>query len=249
MNVRNKINNLIAPIALALSLAATPALAVDQIYSPNAEKDEISLEYNTAHNFDKNAAKDNAQEHQFGVEYGATDRLVAEGKINYERAPQNSTRLSAAELEGRYQFFNQGEYWIDTGLLVSYSYAFQHQQPDSLETKLLLQKDFGKVTSTANIGFTQDIGKYAASGGPDYVFLLNTRYRYNIYFQPGIEIQSDLGQAHSLRHFDQQQDYIGPAIYGKVFGRLKYQVGYFAGVSEAASSSAARVLLEYEMHF
>jgi hypothetical protein len=238
---------LMTVIALPL---AKPALALDEVYSPNVEESEISVEYNGSRTFDGNqASKNDAEEHEFALEYGATSRWEVETSVGFTKDPEEDVKFNDVELENRFQFFDQGENWLDSGLLVAYDFVTQSQQPDTLEVKLLLQKDFGKITSTANIGFEQDVGHYAATGGPDYVTLWNTRYRYNEYFQPGVELQSDLGQEHMLNNFNQQSHYLGPAVYGRLFGHLQYQAGYYWGISDAAAQSAARLLLEYEMHF
>ena len=238
-----------AIIALACVMRNSPAFALDEIYSPNVEYREFSLEYNGSRTFDTHADKNDAQTHELALEAGLTPRWEVEASGGFIKDINNSLKMVDAEIENRFQFFESGENWLDSGMLVAYDFATQSHQPDSLEMKLLFQKDIGKITSTANIGFSQDVGRYAASGGPDYVFLSNTRYRYNEYVQPGIEIQSDLGQASSLGHFSQQEHYIGPALYGRLVGNLKYQAAYLVGVSDAAAQSAARVLVEYEMHF
>ena len=176
-------------------------------------------------------------------------RWEIETSGEFSKSPDSSFKMDPFEIENRLQFFESGENWLNSGMLVAYDFSTQSHEADSLEAKLLLQKDISKITTTANIGFTNDVGSYAASGGPDYVFLENTRYRYNQYFQPGIEIQANLGQDKTIGRFSQQQDYLGPAIYGKLFGRVKYQAGYFAGIDSAAAQSAARMLVEYEFHF
>jgi hypothetical protein len=241
---------LAATLAILSTPLAKPALAVDEIYSPNVEQGEVSLEYNGSRTFDtRDVNKNDAQEHELALEYGATDRMMLETSAGFTKDPGDHIHVDHIEGEGRFQFFEQGENWIDTGLLVAYDYAVQNEEANSLETKLLLLKDVGMFTATANLGFEQDVGHYSASGGPDYVGLWNVRYRDSEYFQPGLEMQSDLGQYHSLSHFRDQEHYLGPAVYGRLFGHLKYQVGYYWGISEAASQNAARALLEYETHF
>lgn len=52
-----------------------------------------------------------------------------------------------------------------------------------------------------------------------------------------------------MRHFREQEHYIGPAVYGRVFGHIKYEAALLAGVSDAASDAAGRLLIEYETFF
>jgi hypothetical protein len=233
--------------AFALLAFAKPASALDEIYSPNAEPGEMALEYNGDRTFDKDPGKDDSEGHSFSLEYGLTDRITVETGAGFAQEPADALKLEKIEVETRAQFFEQGENWVDSGLLVAYGFGIQPHAPDNVEVKLLLQKDTGGFTYMANIGFEAGVGQ-DAGGGPEYSFLWNSRYRLNEMFQPGIELQSGLGQDEELRHFDQQEHYIGPAAYGKLFGNVRYQAAWLFGASDAAAESAARIMLEYEMH-
>ena len=111
----------------------------------------------------------------------------------------------------------------------------------------MLEKDFGKFTSMANIGMELDMGRDSNPDGPEYALAMNTRYRWLEAFEPALELQSTFGHGDTVNHFDQQEHYIGPAAFGKLFGNVKYEAAYLLGFSQAASQGAARIKLKYEM--
>ena len=230
------------------AIAATPSFAVDKIYSPYVEEGELAVEYSGNRTFDNDHSKNNVQEHQMAIEYGVNSWWQTEAYGNFEKEPDESFTMSAIEWENRFQFTEQGAHWVDTGLLVAYEHALDKDDPDEVEVKALLAKDTGRFSHLANIGFAQGLGSHAR-GGPDYALLWSTRYRYSEQLQPGFEIQSDFGTGQTLRHFDQQAHYIGPALYGRLFGHVKYEAAYLFGVNDATPEGAMRWQLEYEMHF
>lgn len=235
--------------ACALALFSQPAAAIDKIYSPHATKGEVELEYSGSTSFDNNHAKNNIQEHEFELEYGLTDRIMLELAGSFEKQPDQSVKSSAIGFGGRYEFFEPGEAWMDSGLLLTYGRATHSDtDADAIEAKLLLEKQWGKLLHRANIGIEQEVGSHRA-GGPDRVFLWSSRYRYDPHFEPGFEIQSDFARANDHLNFNQQEHYIGPAIYGQIVPGLKYEAAYYFGATDAAARGAARVLVEYEVFF
>ncbi len=227
--------------------SATPARAIDKIYSPHVVKGEAELEYFGTRTLDNNSSKNNAQAHEFSVGYGVTDWWQPEFYGVFEKEPEDSAKLIGFEFENRFQLTEPGEYWVDPGLLAAYTFGI-HGEPNELEIKILLEKQTGKFLHRVNAGFDEEIG-HGAEGGAVPVAAWSTRYRYNLHFEPGFEIQSDFGHRENFRHFDEQEHYVGPALYGQVVPNLKYEAAYLFGISNETSSGAARLLLEYEKFF
>ena len=240
--------SLISALMLAAMGVAQPALALDKIYSPNVTKGEFELEYSGSTTFDRHHDQSNIQSHEFELEYGVSDRLALELSGELEKEPGKALTSSAVGVGGHVQFFEQGEHWLDSGLLLSYGRATHRDEADTIEAKLLLEKQTGNFLHLANIGIEQAVGSHGVDGA-EQVLLWNSRYRYNAHFEPGIELQSNFGRTNETLDFDQQEHYIGPAAYGQIVPGLKYEAAYLFGVSDAASQGAARVLVEYEMYF
>lgn len=236
------------PIVLSFLLWTGPAFALDKIYSPYVEKGEWEFEYFGTSAFDDHHDKDGAQAHEVSLGYGLSSHWSAELYGLFERQIDQSIQFSGVQWENRFQFFEPGQYWVDSGLLVAYTHATHRDDPDTLEVKVLLQKQWGRFIHRTNIGIEQEVGSHS-QGGPDRVVLWSSRYKYNKYFEPGFEIQSNFGKANEHLDFSQQEHYVGPAVYGLIAPHVKYEAAYLFGLSNAASDSAARLLLEYEMRF
>jgi len=231
-------------------MQASPSLALDgKIYSPQVVKGEAEIEYAGTRTFDSKKAKNDLQENQFSVGYGFTDYWKAELYFaTFQRGPGQPQDFTANEFENVFQFWPIGKYWLDAGLLASYHFAAKKDAADSVELKLLLQKDVGRFTALINLGGEREVGSNSTPDN-DFSSAINVRYRWLPYLEPGIELQSDYGTWGDHHSFNAQEHYAGPILYGRLIPGLKYELGYFAGISRTAASSAMRAKLEYEMYF
>lgn len=241
-----------AGVVMMALFFAHPAFAVDNIYSPIVVKGEAEFEYSGNITFDKDSSKNNAQVHEIEIAYTPTDRWKTEFTFEVEHEPGEDTKAEAFAWENLFQFWEQGDKWIDAGGLVAFSHAIHSGDADGIEAKLLLEKQLGKFLHRANFGFEQEVGSNA-SGGPAFGYAWSSRYRYRQAFEPGFELQGDLGADAQLRHFRDQEHYLGPAAYGKFHlngsNFLKYEAAYLFGISDSAADGAARFKLEYEKYF
>ena len=133
---------------------------------------------------------------------------------------------------------------MDTGLYLELEKGAHKGDSNNFETKLLLEKDIGKFTSTANLKLQHEFGPNAESGWGSGVALA-TRYRYDKMFEPGIEYYGDFGKFSDNLSFSEQGHQIGPVVQGKI-GPVRYDTGVLAGISTEAPDVTAKLNLEYE---
>lgn len=239
--------------ACALSLAAgllraVPAFALDEVYSTEVVKGEVETEYSGSRTFDSDRAKNNIQSHELELEYGLTDHFKVKTSLIFDKDVNESTKLNEVEVGGIYRFFEPGEWWLDPALLVNYGRSVRTSGPDAIEVKLLLEKQWGRFTHLANLGVEREAGNNATPG-LERSFLWSSRYRYDAHFEPGVEIQSDFGKVRDRLHFNEQEHYIGPAVYGEIIPNVNYQAAYEFGVTSASATGAARLKIEFEKAF
>lgn len=235
---------------MSLALPARDAQAHFKVYAPYIDLHELEIEYRGSRSVDGDPGKDNGQKHLLGVGYGFTDWWSAEIYAEWARDPGAETVFDAFEFENLFRLTEPGEYWLDFGVLVEFERTDASNDPDELEVRLLFVKDLGKFSAVYNLEFVRQMGS-GASDDVAFGHAFQIRYRLDRAFEPGIEVYGAFGAIDDVAPWRDQEHRIGPIVAGVLpLGdagmKLKYNVGYLFGVTDATEDGAVKAMLELE---
>ena len=233
-------------VAIALLVHPTESRASHVVYSPLVEEGEIAVELRGHYDFDDSKSIDGGQAYKAEVEWAPTAWWLTELLVKYERAPGESLDATEIASENIFQLTDQGRYWMDFGLLAEFVYSLEDGGANALEFGLLGQKDFGQNEVRVNLVFEQ-----ALESGADLEMEYRWQYRYRLdeRFEPGIEMYGGLGEWGEFGSFDDHEQQLGPAMFGKfrtATGAIKYELGLLFGLTNETPDTTLRFLLEYE---
>ncbi len=106
----------------------------------------------------------NTWEYQGELEYGMTDhwtlahyeRLKTENQIGSDDA----TNYEGFKFESKYRIGEKGKYWVDPLIYLEWATDFREEDhPNSLEGKIVLSKDFGKLNIVTNQILESELGE------------------------------------------------------------------------------------------
>ncbi|MBV8659542.1 MAG: hypothetical protein JO142_17105 [Burkholderiales bacterium] len=241
-----------AIVVLGLGFAALSAQAAIHVYSPIVEEGEAEIELKADHTFDKSNELNNGRSANVDIGYGVNSFWATEIEAQWKQDPMGTRHYDSTSWENRFQLTEQGEYWVDVGIFAEYEKVVQKDDHNNATVGLLLQKEFGDNVTTFNFLLNREFGTDGAPGlTVDY--RLQSRWRLNRYFEPGFELYGAPGRLGHFESYENQRVRMGPVAVGIVPvslpGKLKYEVGYLAGLSRGSERGTARALLEYESHF
>jgi hypothetical protein len=227
----------LAPGAILLSTHIALA-GVDKVYGPMVEPGEIELEMRGIYIDDNDPSRDGAQKSKIGIGYGIASRVFVEGYLEFEKAANSDYELEAFEIEAKFQLSEQGEYFVDFGLLTELEKV---READEWEIKVgpLIQKPIGNWLATLNfLGETKFGSDVSDSGEWELLSRAQLKYLSSPHFEPGIEYYGDEGtQA------------LGPAVYGRVDlagSKILWQAGWMLGLDDATADNTLRWQVEWE---
>ena len=234
-----------------LALITTPAWASHKIYSPIVEEGVLELEMRGDRTVDAAPDKDDGQKDIYEISYGVNSWWTTGLLAELSKEPGEGFRYEATAWENVFQLAPQGKYWIDTGLYFEYAKAAINGEPDKIEGKLLLEKQFAPIVLTTNLILTREIGDNAEdSVGFEYGVRAN--YPWSRELQFGAEAYGEPGPLSGFHTISEQKHSMGPVISGKfnigtLPGVFVYNIGYLFGLTEASPSGTAKWQLEYEI--
>lgn len=222
---------------IKIDIAHADGNVIDKVYHPYVDAMEKELEFRSLF---QNLPVTNLlpeQVHQLSLGSAWGNSFFGEAKLVGSKTQQKGFELSAFEFELKWQLTEQGEYSADWGVVFEIEHGVERDL-DELSVGLLIEKEFGRWSTTANLFAIQEWGD-SIEGEFETVFGLQARYRHARLFEPALEF-----------YLGQNTVGIGPVLIGSANvgtrKSLSWEVGVIAGLSNKSPNSTYRVLLEYE---
>lgn len=219
----------------ALLISVNASAGVDKVYDPYVHQGELEIEARGVHKFDD----DNKHKIKLGVGYGINAVWFVEGYAIFEQETGNSADIVEVELENKFQLTEQGQYWVDVGLLMELEKVLEE---DVWEFKIgpLFQKQIQDWVVTANFLMEKKFGSDNTEGEVELLGAAQLKYRLSPSLEPAVEYYGD-----------EQTHAIGPVLLGKHrFGKtpVKWELGVLKGLNDATADINFRWLLELEFY-
>lgn len=240
-----------APLLVAAALALTPAAArADRRYygetytAQTAPRGSLDLElWSTFHDRPREGGL-HLWRHQVELETGITDRWDV-AVYNIARQIQGKElEYEALKLETRYRLAEPGRWFVDPVIYLELKKTFVDDRPFSVEEKIILSKDVGRLNVALNLAAEQEFagGKVEHEGE----WALGASWEIVPAFRAGAEAfgtlaEEEEGGKDELR----AQAWAGPAVSIAV-GRTWLVLATGVGLTDSSERVRARAVLAFQ---
>jgi hypothetical protein len=234
-------------------LTALPhmAHAVNQqtkVYDAEVNKGTWDIQLNSDMYADEESPLvDNTKNFEGEINYGFTDTFEfgaeflghendAEG-FQYDMTGLNFTFQFAEEKDGSP---------VAAALRASYDLSHNGQTADIASGMLIFSHKGESFEYNLDIGVFSEVGDFAnqdLSGD----FRASMNYVFNSLFKPGVEYYTQTAELDHVENYSDQQNRVGPVIYGNITEGLSYEAGYLFALSDTAPEATYKLNLQYKM--
>ncbi len=219
---------------ISSSYTFADGIVVDKVYHPYVLPNEREVEWRLL-SYQKDSGNYLAQRFAFG--HAVSSNVTLEAYLVAERDDGGHFKMISYELETRWMITEQGEYWLDWGMLFEIEKKHQKNNWEST-TGVLIEKEFGRTSLTFNAFIIYEWGDDITDEFETEI-RMQYRYRYMEQFQPAIELFSGenyigIGPAFmGVQRFDDQK-------------QLKWEIAFITGLNGEDKDHILRMAIEYE---
>jgi hypothetical protein len=229
--------SLVMGISLSAGVLADGSV-VDKVYHPYVEQLEWELEWRAvqAHNA-PSSVEARQSTHRVGLGRAVSEFLFAEAYLIGREGSDSAFSVDAWELEALWQLSEQGEFLLDYGVLFELE-KYRHEEIWEYATTLLLERELGRFSATANLGVIYEWGDDIEDEFETAV-ALQARYRHSPLLEPALEL-----------YLGEDTRALGPMLQGvaRLGSRqaLHWEAGVVWGLDATTADYTLRGVLEYE---
>jgi hypothetical protein len=241
--------------ALGVSSAAHAQLKVRY---PIVDYREIEIEHFSDITFDKpKSGLSNNQRYTNEYGFGPLPNWFVELGTEFQAPNGENITYDATEVESYLQLTPTGKYFGDLAMFAEYEHTAHKADPKSFTFGPLAQTEFGEIAGfgalhTLNLLFTRTVGNNRTDATQLFT-AWQSRLLINPIAQPGFEYYGQVNEIVNPGKLADQQHRIGPVVVGlqsfAPYGKLRYEVGYVFGLTQATPRGTVRWRLEYEIAF
>jgi high-affinity iron transporter len=239
-------------VALAAGSNKAFADAADYVYEPNVEYGETEVELNGGYLNDSQSSVNRTQQLALGVGRGFTPWWGSEVELKWDKDPSAADKYSVAEWVNIFQLNERGQNWVDLSLFTEFEFQNDHNATgaNTFEIGPMFQKELGVTVNNLNLVWVNEYGSEADKHATlEYAW--QTRVKGDPMLEFGFQAMGALGYWNDMAPYNQQENKIGPALFGEVKSgsdKVKYNGALLFGTTSNSPGATLRFTVEYEMH-
>jgi hypothetical protein len=248
----------LAMLFLAVLGVGSAAQAQLKVRYPVVDYREVEIEHFSDITFDKpNSGKTNNQRYTNEYGFGPLPNWFLELGTEFKAPNGENITYDATEIESYIQLTPTGKYSGDLAMFAEYEMPIQRGDAKGYTFGPLGQTQFGEIAGygalhTLNLLFTKTVGNNSTDA-TQFNTAWQSRLLIHPLFEPGFEYYGQIDQILNPGKPAEQQHRIGPVLVGlqnfAPYGKLKYEIGYQFGLTDATPRGTVRWRLEYEIPF